>query len=88
MDEQASLRARQGVAYHTLEDVSVIKTGPSAEEVEANGLEMGEVCFKGNMVMKVPNRESSKASKLRKQEQERLYTSIYPILCLSVGARN
>ena len=50
-DEQARLKARQGVRYHALEGLSVFDPR-TMTPVPADGKTMGEVMFKGNIVMK------------------------------------
>lgn len=49
--EQASIKARQGVRFPMTEDIKVldVKTG---EPVPADGEAMGEICIRGNTVMK------------------------------------
>jgi fatty-acyl-CoA synthase len=49
--EQASLNARQGVRYHVLEELSVFDPG-TLSQVPHDGQTMGEVMFRGNVVMK------------------------------------
>ncbi len=49
--EQARLKARQGVAYHTLEDLQVMDAA-TMTPVPADGATLGEVMFRGNIVMK------------------------------------
>lgn len=49
--EQADLKARQGVRYHMLEGLTVADPD-TLEPVPADGETMGEVMFKGNIVMK------------------------------------
>ncbi len=49
--ERAALKARQGVRYHALEDLSVIDP-ETMEPVPADGQTLGEVMFRGNIVMK------------------------------------
>ncbi|MCH9673681.1 MAG: acyl-CoA synthetase [Gammaproteobacteria bacterium] len=49
--EQATLKSRQGVRYHMLEGLTVMDPG-TMEPVPADGETMGEVMFKGNIVMK------------------------------------
>ncbi|MEM1230860.1 MAG: AMP-binding protein [Pseudomonadota bacterium] len=49
--EQARLRARQGVNYAVLEELSV-RDPETLAEVPADGATMGEVMFRGNVVMK------------------------------------
>ncbi len=50
-DEQARILKRQGVRYHMLEAVSV-RNPDTMEQVTADGETMGEVMFRGNIVMK------------------------------------
>ncbi len=50
-DEQARLRARQGLAYVVCEEVSIIDPATGAP-VPADGETLGEVRFRGNLVMK------------------------------------
>lgn len=47
----AKLRSRQGVNYHALEDVQVLDPDTLAP-VPADGQTLGEVMFRGNIVMK------------------------------------
>jgi fatty-acyl-CoA synthase len=49
--EQAALKARQGVRYHALEALDVIDP-ETMEVVPADGETLGEVMFRGNVVMK------------------------------------
>ena len=49
--EQARLKARQGVRYSVLEDLTVMDAA-SMTRVPADGTTMGEVMFKGNVVMR------------------------------------
>ncbi len=49
--EQARLKARQGVTYPVLEDLTVADPA-SLEPVAADGATMGEVLMRGNIVMK------------------------------------
>jgi len=49
--DQAAMKARQGVAFPTIEDVQVARPGTS-DPVSPNGEEMGEVLIRGNTVMK------------------------------------
>lgn len=49
--QRAALMARQGVAYPTLEDVAVLDP-ESMAPVPADGETLGEVMFRGNVVMK------------------------------------
>jgi fatty-acyl-CoA synthase len=48
---QAELKARQGVRYHALEDLEVIDP-ETMQSVPADGRTLGEVMFRGNVVMK------------------------------------
>ncbi|MGK2872194.1 MAG: acyl-CoA synthetase [Alphaproteobacteria bacterium] len=50
-DEQATIKARQGVRYQVLEDLSV-RDPETMREVPNDGDTMGEVMFRGNVVMK------------------------------------
>ncbi len=50
-EAQAQLKARQGVRYHALEGLDVIDPETMAP-VAADGRTMGEVMFRGNVVMK------------------------------------
>lgn len=49
--EQASLKARQGVRYHALEELDVLDPA-TMQPVPRDGETMGEVMFRGNVVMK------------------------------------
>ncbi len=49
--QQAAMKSRQGVPYHALEDLQVMDP-ESMQEVVADGEQMGEVMFRGNIVMK------------------------------------
>ncbi len=51
LEEQARLKARQGVAYELEEDVQVLDPATS-EPVPLDGTTQGEVAFRGNIVMK------------------------------------
>lgn len=51
LEEQAQLKARQGVRYHMLEDLTVADP-ITLEPVPADGETMGEILFRGNVVMK------------------------------------
>ena len=51
LDQQAKLRSRQGVNYHVLEDVQVLNA-ETLKCVAADGETLGEVMFRGNVVMK------------------------------------
>jgi fatty-acyl-CoA synthase len=48
---RAAKKARQGVRYHALEDLTVMDP-ETMTEVPADGTTMGEVMFRGNIVMK------------------------------------
>ncbi len=50
-DEQAQIKARQGVRYEVLEGLSV-RDPETMEEVPSDGTTIGEVMFRGNAVMK------------------------------------
>jgi fatty-acyl-CoA synthase len=50
-EEQAHLKARQGVRYHALEGLDVMNPD-TMTPVPADGQTMGEVMFRGNVVMK------------------------------------
>ena len=62
-EEQAHLKARQGVRYHALEGLDVMHPDTMAP-VPADGLTMGEVMFRGNVVMKgyLKNKASTDAA--------------------------
>lgn len=62
-DEQARIKARQGVRYHMLEDL-IVADPNTFEPVPADGETMGEVFFRGNVVMKgyLKNKETSEAA--------------------------
>ncbi len=49
--EQAEINSRQGVKYHMLEDL-IVANPETLEPVPADGQTMGEVLFRGNVVMK------------------------------------
>ncbi|WP_428248063.1 acyl-CoA synthetase [Ferrovibrio sp.] len=51
LPERAKLKARQGVRYHVEEDVAVLDP-QSMQRVPADGETMGEIMFRGNIVMK------------------------------------
>jgi fatty-acyl-CoA synthase len=51
LEEQARLNARQGVTYHCQEAMSV-RDPVTLEEVPRDGETMGEIMFRGNLVMK------------------------------------
>lgn len=50
-NEQAALKSRQGVPYHVLDDVQVINPD-TMQPVPPDGETLGEVMFRGNVVMK------------------------------------
>ncbi len=50
-EDQAKLKARQGVTYHALQSLQVMDAN-SMRSVPADGETMGEVMFRGNIVMK------------------------------------
>ena len=50
-DQRATIKARQGVRYNVLEGLSV-RDPETMEEVPRDGETMGEVMFRGNVVMK------------------------------------
>ena len=60
LDEQARLKARQGVRYQALEDLDVINP-KTMEAVPQDGVTLGEVMFRGNIVMKgyLKNRQAT-----------------------------
>ncbi len=51
VEEQARLKARQGVAYELQEDVLVVDPG-TGDPVPWDGETLGEIVFRGNIVMK------------------------------------
>ena len=51
IEDQARLNARQGVPYHVLEDLAVFDP-LTMQRLPADGETMGEVMFRGNVVMK------------------------------------
>ena len=51
IEKQAYLKSRQGVKYHVLEDLCIMDP-ETMTPVPADGETMGEVMFKGNIVMK------------------------------------
>ena len=63
IEKQAYLKARQGVKYHMLEDLCIMDP-ETMTPVPADGETMGEVMFKGNIVMKgyLKNAKTSKES--------------------------
>ncbi len=63
IDEQTSKKGRQGVKYHVLEDLTVMDP-ETMTRVPADGETMGEVMFRGNIVMKgyLKNSETTEAS--------------------------
>ena len=62
-EEQARLKSRQGVRYHALEDLTVMDP-ETMQPVPRDGESMGEVMFRGNIVMKgyLKNPESTRES--------------------------
>ena len=50
-EQQATLKARQGVRYHALEELDVLDP-ETMQPVPRDGETMGEVMFRGNVVMK------------------------------------
>jgi len=50
-DEQATIKARQGVPYHALEDLKILNP-QTMDPVASDAAEMGEAMFRGNIVMK------------------------------------
>ena len=62
-DEQAQLKARQGVRYHVLQGLTVMDP-ETMEPVPHDGETMGEVMFQGNIVMKgyLKNPQTTEAS--------------------------
>ncbi|MDE3177527.1 MAG: acyl-CoA synthetase [Pseudomonadota bacterium] len=62
-DEQAALKSRQGVRYHALEALDVMDP-ETMHPVPADGETMGEVMFRGNVVMKgyLKNKASTEAA--------------------------
>ena len=62
-DEQASLKSRQGVRYLALESLDVLDP-ETMQPVPADGQTMGEVMFRGNVVMKgyLKNRKATDAA--------------------------
>lgn len=51
LDEKTRLNARQGVRYALQQDMTVVDT-QTGDEVSANGETLGEIVFRGNIVMK------------------------------------
>ena len=51
LPEKAAVKARQGVRYHVEEDVTVLDP-ETLQPVPADGETMGEIMFRGNVVMK------------------------------------
>ena len=49
--EQAEIKSRQGVPYHMLEDLKVLDP-ETMNSVQPDALQLGEVMFRGNIVMK------------------------------------
>ena len=62
-DEQAALKSRQGVRYLALEGLDVLDPD-TMQPVPADGETLGEVMFRGNVVMKgyLKNRKSTEAA--------------------------
>jgi fatty-acyl-CoA synthase len=62
-ETQAALKSRQGVRYHALEALDVVDP-ETMESVPADGETMGEVMFRGNVVMKgyLKNKASTDAA--------------------------
>ena len=62
-DEQASLKSRQGVRYLALENLDVLNPD-TMQPVPADGQTLGEVMFRGNVVMKgyLKNKKSTDAA--------------------------
>lgn len=62
-DQQASLKARQGVRYHALEELDVLDP-ETMLPVPRDGKTMGEVMFRGNVVMKgyLKNKQATEAA--------------------------
>ncbi|MDH3695105.1 MAG: AMP-binding protein, partial [Gammaproteobacteria bacterium] len=60
-DDKAAKKSRQGVPYHVLEDLTVMDAD-SMQIQSADGAAMGEVMFRGNIVMKgyLKNPEATK----------------------------
>ena len=50
-DARAERNSRQGVRYHSLEDLDVMEP-ESMQSVKRDGQQMGETMFRGNIVMK------------------------------------
>jgi fatty-acyl-CoA synthase len=63
IEEQAQLKSRQGVNYHMLQRLTVMDP-ETMKPVPADGETMGEVMFRGNIVMKgyLKNKKSTDAS--------------------------
>lgn len=63
VEQQAQKKSRQGVNYHVLEDLTVMDP-ESMTPVPADGKTLGEVMFRGNIVMKgyLKNPETTKAA--------------------------
>jgi fatty-acyl-CoA synthase len=62
-DEQAALKSRQGVRYLALENLDVLNPD-TMEPVPSDGATLGEVTFRGNVVMKgyLKNKKSTDAA--------------------------
>ncbi len=63
IEQQTAKKSRQGVRYHALEGLSV-RDPETMKPVPADGETMGEVMFKGNVVMKgyLKNRDTTEAA--------------------------
>jgi len=63
VQEQASLKARQGVRYHALEALDVLDP-KTMQPVARDGETLGEVMFRGNVVMKgyLKNKQATEAA--------------------------
>ena len=51
LEEQAKVKSRQGVPYHALEELQILNPD-TLDPVATDGSSMGEVMFRGNVVMK------------------------------------
>jgi fatty-acyl-CoA synthase len=51
LDQRASLISRQGVRYITADDMTV-RDADTGEEVPSDGKQLGEICLRGNTIMK------------------------------------
>ena len=61
--ERAQKKSRQGVTSHLMTGFDVFKQG-STEQVDANGIEIGELALRGNMIMKgyLKSRQATEAA--------------------------